>query len=293
MEDRIGIQKTYKIYIGGKFPRTESGRYFPFRSSQGSIVANVSWCSRKDLRDAVTSARGALTSWSLATAYLRGQILYRMAEMLEGRKTQFVEELSWQGATSSEAKKEVELSIDRLVYYAGWSDKYQQIYSTVNPVASSHINFSTLEPVGVVGVMLPESSSLLGLVSLMAPILVGGNTCVMLASFKKPLSAVTFGEVLETSDLPGGVVNILTGLPEELLRPLSEHMDVNALALGAPMGRDDAGSSFAEFCEQGAVENLKRVRSYDLPDWSKSPAEGPLFILDFQEIKTIWHPMGL
>ncbi len=286
MENRISVQKTYKIYVDGKFPRTESGRFFEFKSPKGNMTANVSLCSRKDFRDAVVAARAAQPKWASASAYNRGQILYRIAEMLEGRRSQFVEELIWEGSSEVQAQAEVSASIDRLVYYAGWSDKYQQIFSAVNPVASSHFNFSVLEPTGVVGIICPESTALLGLVSLMAPIIVGGNSCVILSSSSKPLSSITFAEVLETSDVPAGVVNILTGMRAELVKQFAQHMDVNALAI---CGDENEKS----LCEVEAVENLKRVRAYDIQDWALSLAQGPYFISDFQEIKTTWHPIGI
>src|SRR4051812_46856922 len=209
--DRLPVLKTYKIYIGGKFPRTESGRYYLLKNAKGKAVANVCLCTRKDFRDAVVAARAAQSSWAGKSAYNRGQILYRIAEMLEGRAAQFIDELTTSGLAASVARAEVEKSIDRVLYYAGWADKYQQIFSSVNPVSSSHFNFSLLEPTGVVSIITPEETGLIGLISTIAPTIVGGNTCIALASTSKPLSAVTFSEVLATSDLPGGVVNILTG----------------------------------------------------------------------------------
>ena len=214
---RLNIQKTYKLYIGGKFPRTESGRYFPLHDKKGHLISNMCLSSRKDFRNAVVAARKAQSSWSGATAMNRGQILYRIAEMLEGRKEQFVKEIQMQGASKAKAIKEVEASIDRLVYYAGWSDKYQQIFSSVNPVSSAHFNFSALEPMGVVSLIAPEEFGLLGLVSILAPAMVGGNTLVVLASGTLPLCSVSFAEVLHASDVPGGVVNILTGDKKELI----------------------------------------------------------------------------
>jgi acyl-CoA reductase-like NAD-dependent aldehyde dehydrogenase len=287
MENRLAVNKTYKIYVDGKFPRTESGRYYEFKSPKGDMSANICQCSRKDLRDAVTAARNAQGKWASATAYNRGQVLYRIAEMLEARKGQFIEELLWQGSTETEAKEEVALAIDRLVYYAGWSDKYQQIFSTVNPVASSHFNFSMLEPTGIVNIAAPESPALLGLVSLIAPVIIGGNTCVVLGSASRPLSAVTFAEVLNSSDVPSGVVNILTGFRKELLSQLASHMDVNAVVY--------AGDSLEEksAVETQSIENLKRVRSYMDMDWDRENNENPYMILDFQETKTTWHPVGI
>src|SRR5688572_26265148 len=225
---RLEVLKTYKIYIGGQFPRTESGRYYVPVNGDGKKLANVCLSSRKDFRDAVVSARGAFSGWSGRAAFNRGQILYRMAEMLEGRKAQFVEELMLQDKSRPNAEKEVNLAIDRLIYYAGWCDKYQQIFSSVNPVASSHFNFSVPEPTGVVSIIAPQGDSLLGLVSVVAPVITGGNTCIVLASETKPLCAVTFAEVLNASDLPAGVVNILTGKPSELASWFVDHMDVNA-----------------------------------------------------------------
>ena len=216
MNNRLEILKTYKIYINGQFPRTESGRTYVATNAKGDTLANVCLSSRKDFRDAVVAARGAFGSWSARAAFNRGQILYRIAEMLEGRKAQFIEELMLQGSSLKAATAEVEQSIDRLIYYSGWCDKYQQVFSSVNPVASSHFNFSVLEPMGVVAVIAPQQSSLIGLVSVVAPIIAGGNTCVVLASESKPLCAVTFAEVLNSSDLSGGVVNILTGKSKEL-----------------------------------------------------------------------------
>jgi acyl-CoA reductase-like NAD-dependent aldehyde dehydrogenase len=286
MEDRISVQKTYKIYVDGKFPRTESGRYFEFKAHKGSVTANVCLSSRKDMRDAIAAARAAQTKWAGATAFNRGQILYRIAEMLEARRAQFVEELGWQGSTEQQARHEVALCIDRLVYYAGWSDKYQQIFSTVNPVASSHFNFSVLEPTGVVGIIAAENTSLLGLVSLMAPVIVGGNTCVILASNSKPLSSVTFGEVLQTSDLPAGVVNILTGTRQELIKQFATHMDVNALALCG----DEKEKTM---CETEAAENLKRVHTYPNDLWNADKGQSPYLIADYQEVKTTWHPISI
>ena len=227
---RIDINKTYKLYIGGKFPRTESGRYYAINNSKGNLIANMCLATRKDFRNAVVVARKAQNSWADTTALNKGQILYRIAEMLEGRKDQFIKELVMQGETEEKAKNEVEMSVDRLVYYAGWSDKYQQLFSSVNPVSSSHFNFSNLEPVGVVSIIAPEEQSLLGLVSVIAPAIVGGNVVIVLASENKPLTAISFAEVLNSSDVPGGVVNILTGKQSELISHMASHMDVNTNA---------------------------------------------------------------
>ena len=228
---RLDIQKTYKLYIGGKFPRTESGRYYHLNDTKGNLIANVCLATRKDFRNAVVAARKAQGSWEKTSSLNKGQILYRIAEMLEGRKEQFSAELVAQGETIKNAKAEVNASIDRLVYYAGWSDKYQQIFSSVNPVISPHFNFSNLEPVGVVSIIAPEKQGLLGLVSVLAPAIVGGNTVILLASETKPLTAISFAEVLNSSDVPGGVVNILTGKREELISHMASHMDVNAIVV--------------------------------------------------------------
>ena len=283
---RVPVDKTYKIYIGGKFPRTESGRYFPLTDDDGVVIANMCRGSRKDFRNAVVAARGAFSGWSAASAYLRGQILYRIAEMLEGRSDQFVAELTLQGLSKRKAKKEVEASIDRLIYYAGWSDKYQQIFSAVNPVSSSHFNFSVLEPTGVVSVIAPDDTSLLGLVSNIAPVIVGGNTCVVLASEKMPLCAISFAEVLHASDVPGGVVNMLTGFREELTGQFASHMDVNAIVFC------DNDNEVARDIQQQAADNIKRVIARGDENWSKDVAQNPYLIKDTQETKTTWHPIG-
>ena len=282
MESLLGVPKTYKLFIGGKFPRTESGRFYEMRNTEGEFVANVSWGSPKDVRNAVVAARGAQSGWANTSAYLKGQILYRIAEVLDGRKSQFVEELCLQGAEERVAKKEVDEAIDLLVHYAGWSDKYGALFSSVNPVASSHFNFSIPESVGVVGILAPECSGLLGLVSVLAPAIVGGNSVVLLASEYYPLTAISFSEVLATSDVPAGVVNVLTGKKEELHLPFASHMDINALVL---CGLDSAQLKAAEV---ESAENLKRVVKH--PD--EVVVESPYRILDLQETKTTWHPVG-
>ncbi len=282
---RLEVLKTYKIYIGGQFPRTESGRYYIPTNAAGKKLANVCLSSRKDFRDAVVAARGAFGGWSSRAAFNRSQILYRMAEMLEGRKAQFIEELILQDATKAKAEKEVNLAIDRLIYYAGWCDKFQQLFSAVNPVASSHFNFSVPEPTGVVAVIAPQGDSLLGLVSVIAPVIAGGNTCVVLASETKPLCAVTFAEVLNSSDLPGGVVNILTGKPAELTSWFVDHMDVNATLYC------ENNSDTQKMIREKSASNLKRVSLYDKIDWYSKEGESPYFIMDTQEIKTTWHPV--
>jgi acyl-CoA reductase-like NAD-dependent aldehyde dehydrogenase len=281
---RLEILKTYKIYIGGQFPRTESGRYYTPLDKKGKALANVCLSSKKDVRNAVVAARKAFGSWLERSAFNRGQILYRIAEMLEGRHAQFVEELTKQGLTKANAVKEVNLSIDRIVYYAGWCDKYNQIISSVNPVSSSHFNFSSCEPMGVVGIVAEQSTSLIGLVSLIMPAICGGNTVVVLASEKLPLCSVTFAEVLNSSDLPGGVVNILTGSFEEMAPTLASHMDVNALLVSHLSDETKTKLSIL------AVENLKRKFDYSA-NWLEEKAQSLHYISDLQEIKTTWHPI--
>lgn len=281
---RIEVLKTYKIYIGGSFSRTESGRYYPLIVNK-KTVANMCLSSVKDFRNAVVAARNAQGSWSHKTAYNRCQILYRIGEVLEGRKAQFVEELVVQGISKAKAEKEVDLSIDRLIYYAGWCDKYTQLYSTVNPVAGSFFNFSVPEPTGVVAVFAPQKSSLLGLVTQIASIIAGGNTCVVLASETLALCAVTFAEVLATSDVPGGVVNILTGNQTELLTQFAAHKDVNAILYCG------ATTEMISKIQDLAIENLKRVVLREDGDYFDDKFESPYLIYDFQETKTTWHPI--
>lgn len=281
---RIEVLKTYKIYIGGQFPRSESGRYYPLMNSKKEVIANVCLSSRKDFRNAEVAARSVFAGWSSKTHFNRSQILYRIAEMLEGRKEQFVNELVQQGLTKKQAETEVQQSVDRWVYYAGWCDKYQQLFSSVNPVSSSHFNFSVPEPMGVVSIIAPEKSSLLGLVSVIAPVIAGGNTCIVLASEKMPLCSITFAEVLATSDLPGGVVNILTGTSEELHSHFSSHMDVNALIYCRNKKEE------IKLIGENASLNVKRV-FYWGQDWTKTDSQNPYLILDLQEIKTTWHPV--
>ncbi len=282
-DERLGIQKTYKMYIGGKFPRTESGRYY-VPQVKGKPLGNLCLASRKDVRNAVVAARGAQAGWASRSAYNRSQILYRIGEMLEGRRDQFAEEIVRQGLTPAAAKREVEVSIDRAVYYAGWCDKFQQVFSSVNPVASSHFNFSVLEPMGVVFLVANEDSPLLGLISLLIPIIAGGNACVALASQSKPLSAVTLCEVLDHSDLPGGVVNLLTGDVNELGEHFAKHLDINAIACNR------AGKTLRTSLNEHAVENVKRV-FHLAEDWTKPASENPYLIRSFCEVKTTWHPI--
>ena len=286
---RLDVRKTYKLYVGGAFPRSESGRSYEVTDSKGAFLANAAWASRKDTRDAVVAARSALGGWSGATAYNRGQVLYRVAEMLEGRRDQFAAGVAAaEGLASRAADRIVGLAIDRWVWYAGWSDKIAQIDGASNPVAGPYFNFSVPEPTGVVGVLAPQQSSLLGLVSVVAPVIVSGNTAVVVASQERPLPAVSLGEVLATSDLPGGVVNMLTGYTAELAPVLAAHLDVNALdATGA------ADRALATSLEVDAAENVKRVLPAPRhePDWTE-PAD-PRRILSFCEIKTVWHPTGV
>ncbi len=279
----LQVLKTYKMYVGGTFPRTESGRYYT-PQVDGRSLGNVCLASRKDVRNAVVAARSAQASWSGRSAYNRGQILYRTAEMLEGRRAQFHQELSEQGLDRETAEHEIQGSIDRLVGYAGWADKYQTLFSSVNPVANSHFNFSTLEPTGVVFAIASELSPLLGLVSLIAPIVAGGNTCIVLASESRPLSAVTFGEVVHCSDMPGGVINILTGQWSELSEPIARHMDLNAITID----RDD--SERTADTKSFASDSVTRVSVVNR-DWHDSASTCPYLIQQFCETKTVWHPI--
>ncbi len=281
---RLKILKTYKLYIGGQFPRSESGRYYELTDQKGKTLANVSMASRKDFRNAIVAARAAQTPWQEKSAMNRAQILYRMAEMLEGRYKQFVDELQYMGISKNRAEEEVELSIDRLVYYAGACDKFQQIFSSVNPVASSHYNFSVPEPMGLVAIIPPENFGLLGSISTLAPIIAGGNTCVLLAPEHLPLAAVSFAEVLAHCDLPAGVVNILSGDIDELHGHFSSHMDVNAMLY---CGKN---KKHLKAMQENSSLNVKRFFHWEL-DWEEEEAQSPYLIMDFQEIKTTWHPI--
>ncbi|HZJ04597.1 MAG TPA: aldehyde dehydrogenase family protein [Nocardioidaceae bacterium] len=284
---RIDVRKTYKLYIGGAFPRSESGRSYRVTSSKGAFLANASLASRKDARDAVIAARKAFGGWSARTAYNRGQVVYRIAELLEGRRAQFVEEVQLsEGLSKSKATDAVSVAVDRLVWYAGWADKIAQVLGTSNPIAGPYFNFSVPEPTGVVAVVAPEDSSLLGLVSVVAPAIVTGNTVVVVTSYSRPLPAITLSEVLATSDVPGGVVNLLTGSAAEIAPWLASHMDVNALDLA---GVQDPELSAA--LEGEAAENLKRVRRPGGSDWKADP--GIDAMTSFLEIKTVWHPIGI
>lgn len=282
---RVKVLKTYKIYIGGAFPRTESGRYYPLYNNNKDLIANICLSSRKDFRNAVVAARAAFGGWSSRAAFNRSQIMYRMGEMLETRKQQFIEELLMQGANAKSAEQEFNNAVDRLIYYAGWCDKYQQIFGTINPVASSHFNFSVPEPTGVVSIMADENSSLIGLIDAIAPVIAGGNTCVVLASESKPLCAVTFAEVINSSDVPGGVINILTGKKDELHSYFSNHMDVNAVVY---YGNNTA---MIKSIQENATNNVKRVYIYSQKRENPEECQNPFYILDTQEIKTTWHPI--
>ncbi len=276
---RLNIQKTYKLFIGGKFPRTESGRSYSIENDKGALIANMCHASRKDFRNSVVVARKAQAGWAGKTAFNRSQILYRLAEMLEARSASFSEEIQLLGSSKSDADKEVVDAIDTLVYYAGWCDKYTALFSSVNPTASAHFNFTVHEPTGVVAAVAPEQNGLLGLVQIIAPIICGGNTTVVLASNTMGTSAISFAEVVQNSDVPGGVINILTGVMSELTPHMASHMDVNALVI-ARIGLSDES-------RDAVIENVKRFA-----DWSTSEVDSnPYRILDFQEAKSTWHPV--
>jgi acyl-CoA reductase-like NAD-dependent aldehyde dehydrogenase len=285
-ESRLAVRKTYKLYLGGAFPRSESGRSYPVQSAKGALLAHAAQASRKDVRDAVVAARKAFPGWSGATAYNRGQVLYRVAELLEGRREQFAAEVqAAEGGSSRVAMAQVDAAIDRWVYYAGWADKYAQVAGGTNPVAGPYFTFSLPEPTGVVGVFAPQDSSLLGLVSVLAPVLTTGNTAVVVASEPRPLPAVSLSEVLATSDVPGGVVNLLTGFTAELAPWLSSHRDVNALDLSGIAEAERAA------LQRAAADNVKRVHVPRSLDWEADPGIGRLGA--FVETKTVWHPIGV
>jgi acyl-CoA reductase-like NAD-dependent aldehyde dehydrogenase len=284
---RLDVRKTYKLYIGGAFPRSESGRSYEITDSRGRFLANASLASRKDARDAVLAARKAFPGWSSRTPYNRGQIVYRVAEMLEGRRDQFVAEVSRsEGSTARRAGATVDVTIDRLVWYAGWADKIAQVVGTSNPVDGPYFDFSVPEPTGVVATVAPQDSSLLGLVSVIAPVIVSGNTCVTLAAEDRPLPAITLSEVLATSDLPAGVVNLLTGRVAEVSPWLASHMDVNGIDLTGVQDPELASS-----LEESAADNVKRVLRPSDDNWSSDP--GTSRLLKFLETKTVWHPIGI
>jgi acyl-CoA reductase-like NAD-dependent aldehyde dehydrogenase len=278
------ILKTYKLYIGGQFPRTESGRSYVIQSATGQPIANACLGSKKDIRNAVQAARKAQVGWASKSAFNRSQIIYRIAEMLEARKVQFMNELILMGQSEPAASVEVQLCIDRLVYYAGWADKYQALSSSVNPVSTPHFNFSIPEPMGVIGVVACQETALIGLISQLLPLIVGGNTVTVVANTNKALSAISFAEVLASSDVPAGVVNILTGEVAEMLPTLAGHMDVNALCIAKI--HDDNSQNAQEI----AIDNLKRCQLYN-HDFLDPKSQGLHFITDFQEIKTTWHPI--
>jgi acyl-CoA reductase-like NAD-dependent aldehyde dehydrogenase len=287
MAARIEVRKTYKLYIGGAFPRSESARTYEVTDAKGRFLANAALASRKDARDAVVAARKAQPGWAGATAYNRAQVLYRVAEVMEGRREQFVEEVSRaEGLTARRAEGVVDASIDRWVWYAGWADKLAQVLGSTNPVQGPYYNFSVPEPTGVVAVIAPQESSLLGLVSVVAPVVVSGNAAVVLASEDRPLAAITLSEVLATSDVPGGVVNLLTGRAAEVAPWLAAHMDVNAIDVA---GVDDV--DLRRELEIAAADNVKRVRRPDTDDWTADP--GLSRIRSFLETKTVWHPIGV
>jgi acyl-CoA reductase-like NAD-dependent aldehyde dehydrogenase len=287
---RVDVRKTYKLFIGGQFPRSESGYSYVVEDSKGRFVANAAKASRKDARDAVVAARSAVKDWSGRTAYNRAQIVYRVAEIMEDRRPQFVEAVRQsEGLTAARANAVVDASIDRLVWYAGWADKITQVVGNANPVAGPFFNLSTPEPTGVVAVVAPEESSLLGLVSVVAPVIVTGNVAIVMSSYSRPLPAVTFAEVLATSDVPDGVVNVLTGDAAQTAPWLAAHMDVNAIDLTGIAGNAELATSL----EREAAENLKRVRRAPdaEPDWTADP--GTAALTAFLETKTVWHPIGV
>lgn len=287
MSERLTVRKTHKLFIGGAFPRSESGRTYEVQDATGAFLANMSQASRKDARNAVLSARKAVDGWSAATAYNRGQVLYRIAEIMDGRRDQFAAEVAAaEGCNADEAQRQVDLAIDRWVWYAGWSDKIAQVLGSANPVAGPFFDFSVPEPTGVVAAVAPQESSLLGLVSVVAPIIVSGNTVLVVASHDRPVPAISLAEVVATSDVPGGVVNILTGVAAEIMPWLASHADVNALDItGMERGED------AITVEREAAGTIKRVmRPAPDTDWSADP--GITRIRFFVETKTVWHPMG-
>ena len=282
----LAVPKTYKLFVGGAFPRSESGRTYPVHAADGSFLANAALASRKDGRDAVVAARKGFGAWSRATPYNRGQVIYRAAEMLEGRSAQFTELLAaTRGLDRAAATVEVEAAVDRLVHYAGWTDKLGAVFGGANPVSGPFFSYSAPEPTGVVAVLAPADSSLLGLVSVVAPVLAGGNACVVVAAERDPCVAITVAEALATSDLPGGAVNVLTGRAAEIAPNLASHGDVNALDLTG------ADAELAVALEQAASDTIKRVyRPRGVPDFAAAP--GTARLRAFLEVKTVWHPTG-
>jgi aldehyde dehydrogenase (NAD+) len=286
--NRLPITKTPKVYVGGAFIRSESGRTFAIKDAGGRFFANVPQCTRKDLRNAVEAAAKAGPGWAKRTPYNRGQILYRLGEMLEARKADMADALMLGGVSKSAAAKEIAAAVDRLIYYAGWADKYEQVLGSVNPVAAPYFNFTVTEPMGIVGVIAPDEAPLLGLVSLVAPVIVSGNTVVALASAAQPYPAIVLGEMLATSDLPGGVVNLLTGARKDLLPTFATHTHLRALAAVADAGERQA-------LALGAVESVKRTKFWkaeEKTDWFSEKAQSLYAIRDFLEFKTTWHPIG-
>lgn len=284
---RLPITKTPKPYVGGAFIRSESGRTYPIADAAGAFFANIPQCTRKDLRNAVEAAAKAGPGWARRTAYNRGQILYRLGEMLEARRQEMIDVLVRGGCDKGRAAKGVDASVDRLIYYAGWADKYEQVLGNVNPVASSHFNFTVTEPMGIIGVIAPDKPPLLPLISLIAPVIVSGNTVVALASEKMPYPAILFGEMLATSDLPGGVVNLLTGFRKELVPTFATHTHLRGIS--AVASADERRT-----LRLGAAESVKRVHfaEGEEADWLGEGSQSVYAIRDFLEFKTTWHPIG-
>jgi len=285
---RLPITKTPKVYVGGAFIRSESGRTFPLKDAAGNFFANIPQCTRKDLRNAVEAAAKAGPGWAKRTPYNRGQIIYRLAEMLEARQADLADALAVGGASRSAGAKEIAATIDRLIYYAGWADKYEQVLGNVNPVAAPYFNFTVTEPMGIVGVLAPEEAPLLGLVSLIAPVITSGNTVVALASTTQPYPAIALGEMLATSDLPGGVVNLLTGFRKEMVPTFATHTHLRAVA-------GVAGADDRKALKLGAADSVKRVKLHKAEepvDWFSEQAQSLYEIRDFVEFKTTWHPIG-
>jgi len=285
---RLPVTKTPKCYVGGAFIRSESARVFPLKDATGAFFANIPQCTRKDLRNAVEAAAKAGPGWAKRTAYNRGQIIYRLAEMLEARKADMADALAVGGATKAAAAKEIVAAIDRLIYYAGWADKYEQLLGSVNPVAAPYFNFTVTDPMGIVGVLAPDEAPLLALVSLLAPIITSGNTVVALASSTQPYPSIVLGEMLATSDLPGGVVNLLTGFRKEIVPTIATHAHLRALA-------GVANAEERKTLKLGAAESVKRVKLHaaeEKIDWFSERAQSLYEIRDFVEFKTTWHPVG-
>jgi acyl-CoA reductase-like NAD-dependent aldehyde dehydrogenase len=285
---RLPVTKTPKCYVGGAFIRSESARVFPIKDAAGNFFANIPQCTRKDLRNAVEAAAKAGPGWAKRTAYNRGQIIYRLAEMLEARQADMADALAVGGATKAAAEKEIVATIDRLVYYAGWTDKYESLLGSVNPVAAPYFNFTVTDPMGIVGVIAPDEAPLLALVSLIAPLITSGNTVVALASSTQPYPSIVLGEMLATSDLPGGVVNLLTGFRKEIVPTMATHTHLRALS-------GVANAEERKTLKLGAAESVKRVKLHaaeEKTDWFSDRAQSLYEIRDFVEFKTTWHPVG-